>query len=192
MNECRSNRYEFAYLLYYAREFYRNAVHAMFQFRLSVRMTSASCRLPDVPCYGLWTGRNLTPTEAYGPWYQWSSNIFSPQVMSQTTGFHSFVKQMIRTLSMYAARCYWWCLVRDQIRDMLGGYICKFKFGTINFIFRTSNEKNNTAYDALAHRGGCRPQGCCLWQNLCCAGIRPTQEWSVLPSLFLFISNYLN
>ena len=50
MNDCRSNRYDFAYLLHYAREFYRNAVHAMFQFRFGVR-------LPEVPCYGLWTWR---------------------------------------------------------------------------------------------------------------------------------------
>jgi hypothetical protein len=91
MNECLSNRYDLAYLLYYAREFYRNAVHAMFELRLGVSMTLASCRQPEVPWYGMWTGRNLTPSEAYGPWHQWSSL----QVTSQTTGFHSFVKPFV-------------------------------------------------------------------------------------------------
>jgi hypothetical protein len=44
-------------------------------------------------------------------------------------------------------------LVRDQIRDMLGGYVGKFTFGRINYKFRTSGERNTNQYTIYWNTG---------------------------------------
>ena len=46
-----------------------------------------------------------------------------------------------------------WYLVRDPIRDMLGGYKRKFTFVRINFKFRTWNEKSNSLHTMYWHTG---------------------------------------
>jgi hypothetical protein len=51
-------------------------------------------------------------------------------------------------------------LVRNQIRDMIGGEIGKFTVGRIKYTFRFELKEYQSVYEILVQWGGCRPQGC--------------------------------
>jgi len=49
-------------------------------------------------------------------------------------------------------------LLRNQIRDMIGGKIGKFTFGRNEYTFRFEPKEYRPVYEILVHWGGCGPK----------------------------------
>ena len=59
-------------------------------------------------------------------------------------------------------------LVRNQIRDMIGGEIGKFTCGRIKYTFRFEQNEYQSVYEILVNWGRCGPQFCCqIYDNIC-------------------------
>jgi hypothetical protein len=56
-------------------------------------------------------------------------------------------------------------LVRNQIKNILGGETGKITFGRIKYKFRTSDNKNTSMAQYIGTSEGCRLRGCCCCKD---------------------------